>query len=124
MSLCSIQIIGNAVGDPESRSVAGTDATQVRIAVNGRKKTDATQYFRVTFFGGLAGVARDYVRKGGKVYVQGRFVAREWEDKDGAKRTSLEINGDVLELLSARRDDEPRGAERAERADYDDEIPF
>jgi single-strand DNA-binding protein len=109
MSLNKAMIIGNLGRDPEMRYTAGGQAvTQFTVAVN-RNYRDAnnewkeeTEWFRVVAWGPLAERTAEHLRKGRKVYVEGRLQTRQWEDKDGQKRYTTELVASTVTGLDAR----------------------
>jgi single-strand DNA-binding protein len=117
MSLCKIQIIGNLGRDPEMRYLpSGRPVTQFSVAVNQSTKNqqtgewvEETDWFRVSVFGQQAERSAENLRKGGRVFVDGRFRTREWEGQDGAKRTALEITADNVINLERRSREEGEG---------------
>ncbi len=110
-------LIGNAGGDPETRYLPnGNAVTNITLATadtwkdkqTGQQQT-RTEWHRVVFFGKLAEIAGEYLRKGSQCYVEGRLQTREWE-KDGIKRYTTEIVVDMhgtLQLLGGRGDSQP-----------------
>ncbi len=114
MSLNKCMIIGNLGRDPEMRyTPSGQSVTQFTVAVNRNYKDaqgerqEETEWFRVVAWGQQAEFAAEYLRKGNKVFVEGRFKTREFEGRDGQKRTSLDITADSIVNLERRgRDDE------------------
>ncbi len=110
MALCKVMIIGNLGADPEMRyTPSGRPVTQFNVAVNQSTKNqqtnewvEATDWFRVSVWGDRAERAAETFRKGNKVFVEGRFKTREFEGRDGQKRTSLEITADSLVNLEKR----------------------
>ena len=74
---------------------------------------EATEWHRIAFFGRLAEIAGEYLKKGSQVYVEGSLRTRKWQDKDGQDRYSTEIRGDVMQMLGRR---EGGGEPRAESA--------
>ena len=129
MSLCKVTLIGNLGRDPEMRYTPdGRPVTQFSVAVNRNTKTQSgewleeTEWFRITVWGNQAERTAENLRKGSRVYVEGRFRTREWEAQDGQKRTALEVTADnVINLERRPREDgegsftAPAGAERPER---------
>src|SRR5256885_6195630 len=129
MSLCKITLIGNLGRDPEMRSTPdGRPVTQFSVAVNRNTKNQAgewleeTEWFRITVWGNQAERTAENLKKGSKIYVEGRFRTREWEAQDGQKRTALEVTaGNVINLERRPREDgegsfgASNGGERAER---------
>ena len=115
MALCKVMIIGNLGSDPEMRYTPTNRAvTQFNVAVNQSTKNqqtgewiEETDWFRVSVWGDRAERMAESLRKGNKVFVEGRFKTREFEGRDGQKRTSLEITADSIVNLEKRvRDDE------------------
>ena len=110
MALCKVMIIGNLGADPEMRyTPSGRPVTQFNVAVNQSTKNqqtgewvEATDWFRVSVWGDRAERTAETLRKGNKVFVEGRFKTREFEGRDGQKRTSLEITADSLVNLEKR----------------------
>ena len=117
MALCKVMIIGNLGADPEMRYTPnGRPVTQFNVAVNQSTKNqqtgewvEATDWFRVSVWGDRAGRAAENLRKGNRVFVEGRFKTREFEGRDGQKRTSLEITADSVVNLEKRNRDEGEG---------------
>jgi single-strand DNA-binding protein len=117
MALCKVMIIGNLGADPEMRyTPSGRPVTQFNVAVNQSTKNqqtgewvEATDWFRISVWGDRAERAAENLRKGNKVFVEGRFKTREFEGRDGQKRTSLEITADSLVNLEKRSRDDGEG---------------
>ena len=124
MALCKVMIIGNLGADPEMRyTPSGRPVTQFNVAVNQSTKNqqtgewvEATDWFRVSVWGDRAERAAENLRKGNKVFVEGRFKTREFEGRDGQKRTSLEITADSLVNLEKRSREEGDGGQFAAAA--------
>ena len=115
MAFCKVMIIGNLGRDPEMRyTPTGRPVTQFSVAVNQSTKNqqtgewiEETDWFRVSVFGDRAERAAEQLRKGNRVFVEGRFRTREFEGQDGQKRTSLDMTADnVISLEKRPRDDE------------------
>ena len=143
-------LVGNLGADPETRYTAGGSAvTNVRLATTDAWKDkqsgeqqERTEWHRVVFWGRLAEIAAEYLRKGSQIYVEGRIQTRKWQDKDGQDRWSTEIVGNEMQMLGGRGggqsappdfdggQSEDSGASRgsAKKAaaveDFDDDIPF
>jgi single-strand DNA-binding protein len=105
-------LIGNVGGDPEVRYLPnGNAVANVTLATSDSWKDkqtgqqqERTEWHRVVFFGRIAEVVGEYVRKGSKMYIEGRLQTREWE-KDGTKRYTTEIVVDIggqMQLLDGR----------------------
>ena len=115
MAFCKVMIIGNLGRDPEMRyTPTGRPVTQFSVAVNQSTKNqqtgewiEETDWFRVSVFGDRAERAAEQLRKGNRVFVEGRFRTREFEGQDGQKRTSLDLTADnVISLEKRPREDE------------------
>lgn len=118
MAFSKAMIIGNLGRDPEMRYTPnGRPVTEFSVAVNQSTKNqqtgewvEATDWFRVTVWGDRAERTAEQLRKGNRVFVEGRFRTREYEARDGQKRISLEITADNVVSLEARsRDDDGSG---------------
>ena len=131
-SLSKIMIIGNVGRDPELKMTAnGKAVCEFSVAVNrGKGDQQETDWYRVSCWGAQAENARNYITKGRRIYIEGRFQPREWITREGERRTSLEISANDFRLLDRRERDEQVtvgvGAAAAPSApDFDpDEIPF
>jgi single-strand DNA-binding protein len=110
-------IIGNLGADPEMRYTPnGRPVTQFNVAVNQSTKNqqtgewvEATDWFRVSVWGDRAERTAETLRKGNKVFVEGRFKTREFEGRDGKARTSLEITADSVVNLEKRAREDGEG---------------
>ncbi|NMF88806.1 single-stranded DNA-binding protein [Aromatoleum petrolei] len=109
-SLNKVILIGNLGRDPETRYAPSGDAIcNITVATtetwkdkqSGERK-EATEWHRVVFFGRLAEIAAQYLRKGSQIYVEGRLQTRKWQDKDGQDRYTTEIRGDEMKMLGSR----------------------
>ena len=97
--LNQVQIIGNLGADPEVRSMqSGDKVANLRVAVsekwkdkNTGEKREKTEWVPVTIWGPVSGVAEQYLRKGSKVFIQGKFQTRKWQDKEGNDRYTTEV---------------------------------
>jgi single-strand DNA-binding protein len=120
-SVNKVIIVGNLGADPETRFLpSGEAVANIRVATtetwkdkqSGEKK-EATEWHRIAFFGRLAEIAGEYLKKGSQVYVEGSLRTRKWQDKEGQDRYTTEIRGDVMKMLGRR---EGGGEPRAESA--------
>ena len=124
MSLNKCMIIGNLGRDPEMRyTPSGQPVTQFTVAVNRNYKNQAgewqeeTEWFRIVAWGPLAERTAEYLRKGRKVYVEGRLQTRQWEGQDGQKRYTTELIANQVTSLDPRpRDETPADEASAEAA--------
>src|SRR4029079_8791412 len=115
MAFRQIMLIGNLGRDPEMRyTPTGRPVTQFSVAVSNSKPDgqggcvdEGTDWFRVSVFGDRAERAAEQLRKGNRVFVEGRFKTREFEGNDGQKRTSLDVTADnVISVDRKGRDDD------------------
>lgn len=103
-------LIGNIGADPEVRFMpSGGAVANLSVATNESWKDrnsgetqERTEWHRVVLFNRLAEIARDYLRKGSKVYIEGRIQTRKWTDKDNIERYTTEIVGNEMQMLDAR----------------------
>ena len=108
--LNKVMLIGNLGADPEVRYTAGGAAiANIRLATaeSWRDKEsgdmqERTEWHRVAFFGRLAEIAAEYLKKGSQVYVEGSIRTRKWNDKDGTERYSTEIVANEMQMLGGR----------------------
>ena len=109
-SVNKVILIGNLGADPETRYLPSGDAvTNIRIATSEKWKDKSgeqqehTEWHRIAFFGKLAEIAGEYLKKGSPVYVEGRIRTRKWQDKEsGQDRYSTEVVADRMQLLGSR----------------------
>lgn len=107
-------IVGNLGRDPETRYTAdgGTAITMLSVATTRRYRNaegqtvSETEWHRIVLFSRLAEIAKDYLRKGSLVYVEGRIRTRKYQAKDGTDRYTTEIVGETLQLLDRRQSDQ------------------
>jgi single-strand DNA-binding protein len=116
MTLNKMMIIGNLGADPELRYTPGGKAvTDLRVAVNDNRKgpdgewIEETLWFRVSVWEQAAERMAEQLRKGNKIYAEGQLRAREYEARDGQKRTSLELAFARVVNLERRPRDEDGG---------------
>lgn len=116
----SVQLLGNLTRDPEDRELpSGKPAVNLRLAVNGRRKTadggweEVPNYFTVSAYDGLAETCTKYLESGRKIAVTGRLHYRAWDTDDG-KRSTVEIVATEVDFLSNGRG--PAETEAAEAA--------
>jgi single-strand DNA-binding protein len=118
-SVNKVIIVGNLGRDPETRYLpSGEAVTNISVATtetwkdkaSGEKK-EATEWHRISFFGKLAEIAGEYLKKGSQVYVEGQLRTRKYQDKEtGKDRYSTEIRADRMQMLGSRAGSgEPRG---------------
>ena len=150
-------LVGNLGRDPEVRySPNGQAVANVTIATseswkdkNTGEKQERTEWHRIVFWGKLAEIAGEYLKKGSQIYVEGRMQTRKWTDKEGHEKYTTEVVANEMQMLGSRQgqgappsefnQDEPAtasapaGASRASSpakagagsgGDFDDDIPF
>lgn len=147
-------LVGNLGKDPEVRySPNGQAIANCTIATseswkdkNTGEKQEKTEWHRIVFFGRLAEIAGEYLKKGSQIYVEGRLQTRKWQDKDGQDRYTTEIVANEMQMLGSRggagmpsdSSQEPAfesaaparasaggsGGGKAPAPDFDDDIPF
>lgn len=112
-SVNKVILVGNLGRDPEVRySPDGAAMCNISIATtsswkdkNTGERRDETEWHRVSFFGRLAEIAGQYLKKGSAVYVEGRIKTRKWQDKEtGQDRYSTDIIADQMQMLGGRAD--------------------
>jgi len=142
-----VVLTGNLTRDPELRALpSGTSVCNLRVACNTRRKdgnewVDKPNYFDVTVWGAQGENCANYLSKGRPVAIDGRLEWREWQDKEGNKRQSVDIVADSVQFLGSREGGEGNGQRftpqtdvPADTADFqtapagagtaDDDIPF
>lgn len=143
-------LVGNLGRDPEVRySPNGQAVANVTIATseswkdkNTGEKQERTEWHRIVFWGKLAEIAGEYLKKGSQIYVEGRLQTRKWTDKEGHEKYTTEVVANEMQMLGSRQgagappsdfnQDEPAAAPAAKASpakaaaggDFDDDIPF
>ena len=144
-------LIGNLGNDPDIRYTAGGAAVaNISLATaeswkdkNSGEQQERTEWHRIVFFGRLAEIVGEYLRKGSQVYVEGRLQTRKWQDKEGHDRYTTEIVANEMQMLgsksggAANYDSAPKPASNntpepqaatspssSPSDDFDDDIPF
>jgi single-strand DNA-binding protein len=137
--LNKVMIIGNLGRDPEMRyTPSGKPVTTFTVATSrswnsadGERRTE-TEWFNVVAWDNLAETCKQYLSKGKQVYVEGRLQTRHWEDKEGKKRSTVEIVAAEMMMLGERREashgpasEEPVTPEEPDNQPAnEDEFPF
>ncbi len=145
-------LIGNLGQDPEVRyTPSGGAVANLRIATSESwrdkqtgEQQERTEWHRVVMFGRLGEIAGEYLRKGSKVYIEGRLQTRKWQDQNGQDRYTTEIVANDMQMLDSRgagaeagggyggrqqapapqANQQPAAAVTEELGDFDDDIPF
>ncbi len=118
MSVNKAILVGRLGRDPETRFTSGgqavanfTLATDETFKDRAGERQKRTEWHRIVVWGKLAEITQQYLKKGMLVYVEGRIQTRQWEDKrDGQKRTTTEIVGNVMRMLTSRAESAAAGA--------------
>lgn len=108
MSVNKVILLGNVGRDPQIRYVGTRPLAEIALATNERGATasdgtpipERTEWHRLVLNGDLAETAEKYIRKGSRIYVEGRLCTRFWEDRNTIKHSVTEIIVEKLELLS------------------------
>lgn len=106
MSVNKVILLGNAGKDPEIRDVQGVKVAQFTLATTDRAYTkhdgtqvpERTEWHNVVAWRGIADVCERYVRKGSKIYIEGKLTTRSWDGRDGTKQYRTEVVIENLEL--------------------------
>jgi single-strand DNA-binding protein len=128
-------LVGNLGADPETRATnSGGIVTNLRLATGEAWKDqqgqlqERTEWHRIILFQRAAEIARDYLRKGSKIYLEGRLQTRKWQDKEGRDQYTTEIVAQEFQMLDRKpgdHDDAPRPAPAPTASgQFDDDIPF
>ena len=131
MSINKVIISGNLTRDPEVRMTAGgTPVLSFGMAVNERRKNQQTgewedhpNFVDCTMFGARAQAVAKYIAKGSKVAVEGKLRYSSWE-RDGQRRSKLEVVVDEIEFMSKGEQPQPTGPVDPSVSVYDEECPF
>ena len=148
-----VTLVGNLGQDPEVRHTPqGAQITTISIATseswkdkNTGEMQESTEWHRVVFFGKLAEIAGEYLKKGSQVYIEGKLKTRKWQDKQGQDKYTTEVvvdsfNG-VMQMLGSK--DIPAGSQAPQQKratppkkqapaqqdngfddNFDDDLPF
>ena len=150
-SINKVILIGHLGRDPENRYLpSGEQVTSIAVATTDRWRDKATgdmkeqtEWHRISFFGKLAEIAGQYLKKGSQVYVEGRIRTNKYTDRDGVERYQTQIIADTMQMLGSKQDNgnggqsgnngrnsyaeaKQTGRRPAQTAqpDLDDDIPF
>lgn len=114
MSLNKVQLIGNITRDPEVRQIPGGQsvatfglATNLRWRDQSGEMQNKTEFHNIVAWRKLAEICGQYLRKGSKIYIEGRIQTRDWEGEDGVKRYRTEIVADNMIMLDRKGENLP-----------------
>lgn len=127
-ALNKVMMIGNLGADPESRMAGEAKVTNFRIAVTERwkgadgQKKESTEWVSCVAWKRLADICEQYLRKGSKVYVEGKLQTRSWDDKDGNKKFMTEVVVREMQMLGGKSNGTQPGND--DNGPVDDDLPF
>lgn len=133
-------LVGNCGKEPEVRyQPSGAAVTNISIATteswkdkNTGEKQDRTEWHNVVFFGKLAEIVGEYVKKGSQIYVEGSLTTEKWTDKSGNERYTTKIKANEMQLLGGRPSSDNQGHSQTNNfqqpqnqgGDFDQDPPF
>jgi len=117
MSVNKVILVGRLGRDPETRFTSGGQAvanfslaTDETYKDKNGERQKRTEWHKIVVWGKQAEIAQQYLKKGSLVFIEGRIQSREWQDKEGQKRTSFEIVANNFRMLGGRGDSAAAGA--------------
>ena len=135
-------VVGNLGADPDSRTMpSGNAVTNISVATSESwndketgERQEKTEWHRVVFFGRLAEIASEYLKKGSQVYIEGKLQTRKWEDKEGNERWTTEIVSNQMQMLGEKMSQSASNQGNVTKQnnssnefvdeEFDDDIPF
>lgn len=133
-------LIGNLGADPETKTTSGGNTVaNFTVATSeswkdreSGEKRESTEWHRIVIWGKLAEICGEYLRKGSKVYLEGRLQTRKWQDRDGNDRWTTEVVAKQMQMLDGRPGQSSAQDQRSAQSqppeqsqpDLDDDIPF
>lgn len=132
MGINRVVVSGNLTREPELRQTAsGLPVLGIGMAVNDRRKNpqtgeweDCPNFVDCTLFGSRGEAVATHLHKGSKVCIEGKLRWSQWE-KDGQKRSKIEVVVDEIEFFSGAKNEQNQGGNRTENSQYSDaDIPF
>ena len=131
-SVNKVIIVGNLGDDPKiNYSSSGSTITNLSVATTESykdkqgEKQEKTEWHRVVMYNKLAEIAGEYLKKGSKVYLEGRLQTRKWADKQGVDHYSTEIVANEMKMLGGKTAASGNNIEKnGDYADIEDDIPF
>lgn len=124
-------LIANLGADPDSRATPqGSCVTNINVATdesykdkNTGQMVPKTEWHRVVMFNRLAEIAKDYLKKGSKVYIEGRLQTRKWQDQSGQDRYTTEIVAHELQMLDNKQDSQQQGSQQRQQPNQQQAQP-
>ena len=127
MSVNKVILVGRLGRDPETRYTGGGQAvanfsmaTDESYKDKNGERQKRTEWHKIVVWGKLAEIAQQYLKKGSLIFVEGRIQSREWQDKEGQKRTSFEIVANNFRMLGGRADGAAAGGGASRSSGGDD----
>ena len=136
--LNKVLILGNLGADPDIKyTQAGSPVANLSIATSEswkdkttNEKVEKVEWHRVVVFGRLAEIAEQYLKKGSKIFVEGKLQTRDWEDSEGKKRYTTEVIAREMTMLDSKGDSnasspQPSNSDSKQDNDkFEEDIPF
>ena len=136
--LNKVLILGNLGADPDIKyTQAGSPVANLSIATSEswkdkttNEKVEKVEWHRVVVFGRLAEIAEQYLKKGSKIFVEGKLQTRDWEDSEGKKRYTTEVIAREMTMLDSKGDSnasspKPSNSDSKQDNDkFEEDIPF
>lgn len=131
-SVNKVILIGRLGKDPDiRRTSSGTPVASFSLATSERyndrngQKQEKTEWHNIVVWNKLADLAGQYIKKGSFVYIEGKLQTRSWDDKNGNKRYTTEIIGNVLQFLDSKsNDNEDKNYNPEPQPIVEDDLPF
>jgi single-strand DNA-binding protein len=127
MSVNKVILVGRLGRDPETRYTGGGQAvanfsvaTDESYKDKNGERQKRTEWHKIVVWGKQAEIAQQYLKKGSLIFIEGRIQSREWQDKEGQKRTSFEIVASNFRMLGGRSDGAAAGAGGGRSSSADD----
>ena len=136
-SVNKVILIGNLGKDPETRYMQdGTQVCNISLAMSEKwvdksgSKNEKTEWINVVFYKKLAEIVNEYLKKGSKVYVEGKLETRKWVDKNGVERYTTQIIANEMRMLGGKKDSAESNDSSDQKtstdsfSDLDNDAPF
>jgi len=130
-SVNKVIVMGNIGKDPEQRSFPdGSPVTNISVACTEKYKDkqgeqkEVTEWVNVVFFGKLAEIAGQYLKKGSSVYVEGKLKTEKYTDKNGVEKYSTKVIANSMQMLGGKPQESAAPRPAANLADMESDIPF
>lgn len=117
-SINKVMIIGNLGRDPEVSQKGDMTIANLAVATSRKSRSkdgqviEETEWHRVVLFGRSAELARDYLKKGRSIFIEGRLRTKKYQAKDGTEKSVTEIVGENMQFIASGRQDDQQPAQR------------